>query len=85
MTMRLRTLLPTLAFSLGILAADPAISLSATITIVNLDGGGEGFNDPTPAAPVVTLVTLLKPRPWPSSWSTTASRSMAPPSLWSKP
>ena len=25
---------------------------SATITIVNLDGPGEGFNDPTPAAPV---------------------------------
>ena len=25
---------------------------AATITIVNLDGAGEGFNDPTPAAPV---------------------------------
>jgi hypothetical protein len=25
---------------------------NATITIVNLDGPGEGFNDPTPAAPV---------------------------------
>jgi len=27
-------------------------SHAATITIVNLDGAGEGFNDPTPAAPV---------------------------------
>ncbi len=25
---------------------------AATITVVNLDGGGEGFNDPTPAVPV---------------------------------
>ncbi len=50
--MRLRTLLPALAISIGVLAADPAISFSATITIVNLDGAGEGFNDPTPAAPV---------------------------------
>lgn len=25
---------------------------AATITIVNLDGAGEGFNDPTPAAPI---------------------------------
>ena len=25
---------------------------AATITIINLDGAGEGFNDPTPAAPV---------------------------------
>jgi len=25
---------------------------AATITIVNADGAGEGFNDPTPAAPV---------------------------------
>jgi len=52
MTMRLRTLLPALMVSLGILAADPAISFSATIVIVNMDGAGEGFNDPTAAAPV---------------------------------
>lgn len=25
---------------------------AATITVINLDGAGEGFNDPTPAAPV---------------------------------
>ena len=25
---------------------------AATITVVNTDGPGEGFNDPTPAAPV---------------------------------
>ena len=25
---------------------------AATITIINLDGAGEGFNDPTPATPV---------------------------------
>lgn len=35
---------------LAILAAVPAAA--ATITIVNVDGAGEGFNDPTPAAPV---------------------------------
>lgn len=28
------------------------LSGAATITIINLDGAGEGFNDPTPAAPV---------------------------------
>jgi hypothetical protein len=27
-------------------------SATATITIINMDGAGEGFNDPTPAAPV---------------------------------
>jgi hypothetical protein len=53
MTMRLRSFFPALFVSLGILAADPAVSFSAaTITIVNMDGAGEGFNDPTPAAPV---------------------------------
>lgn len=30
----------------------PALVSAATITIVNVDGAGEGFNDPTPAAPV---------------------------------
>src|SRR2546422_4244468 len=29
-----------------------AVTRAATITIVNLDGPGEGFNDPTPVAPV---------------------------------
>src|SRR5437773_8947510 len=29
-----------------------AVTRAATITIINLDGPGEGFNDPTPAAPV---------------------------------
>jgi len=30
----------------------PAAARAATITVVNTDGPGEGFNDPTPAAPV---------------------------------
>ena len=30
----------------------PSASFAATITIVNLDGANEGFNDPTPAAPI---------------------------------
>ena len=30
----------------------PSVFAAATITIVNVDGPGEGFNDPTPAAPV---------------------------------
>ncbi len=34
----------------GILAS--ATAAAATVTIVNADGAGEGFNDPTPAAPV---------------------------------
>jgi hypothetical protein len=29
--------------------AGPTTGLGATITIVNSDGAGEGFNDPTPA------------------------------------
>src|SRR5262245_54391946 len=29
-----------------------ALSHAATITIINLDSPGEGFNDPTPATPV---------------------------------
>src|SRR2546421_7270634 len=36
----------------GALALHPGRACAATITIVNLDGPGEGFNDPTPAAPV---------------------------------
>lgn len=37
-----------------VLSAGLAITSAraATVTIVNLDGAGEGFNDPTPAAPV---------------------------------
>ena len=31
--------------------ASPAVD-AATITVINNDGVGEGFNDPTPAAPV---------------------------------
>ena len=38
------------ALFLGLLAA-PAFA-AVTINIINLDGAGEGFNDPTPAAPV---------------------------------
>ena len=52
MTARPRMMLFALPLALLVLAADPAISFSATITIVNMDGAGEGFNDPTPAAPV---------------------------------
>jgi len=45
-------LLRTLAAaSLFAALASPSFA-SATITIINLDGPGEGFNDPTPAAPV---------------------------------
>ena len=37
----------------GLLLAGPASHVTAaTINIINLDGAGEGFNDPTPAAPV---------------------------------
>ena len=45
-----RATLPLLAGLLFALA--PATSGAATITIVNNDGVGEGFNDPTPAAPI---------------------------------
>ena len=41
----------TIAAATLLLALAGAAS-AATITIINLDGGGEGFNDPTPAAPV---------------------------------
>ncbi len=40
-----------IALVLG-LALTASAGLAATITIVNVDGAGEGFNDPTPAAPV---------------------------------
>jgi hypothetical protein len=41
-----------LAALLGALTLHPDRAGAATITIVNLDGPGEGFNDPTPVAPV---------------------------------
>jgi hypothetical protein len=44
----MRTLLATFILSLLLVGS----STAATITIVNLDGVNEGFNDPTPAAPV---------------------------------
>lgn len=48
----MRTCLRTLA-SAALLVALAAPSFgAATITIINMDGAGEGFNDPTPAAPV---------------------------------
>ena len=40
-----------MAMVLGLVTA-PRIGDAATITIVNLDGAGEGFNDPTVVAPV---------------------------------
>lgn len=41
-----------LLMTLALLAAAPSLAEAATIVIVNNDGIGEGFNDPTPAAPV---------------------------------
>lgn len=43
----LRTLL-----ALALLLALPVTARAATVTIVNIDGPGEGFNDPTPVAPL---------------------------------
>jgi hypothetical protein len=40
-----------LGLTVGLVAAGPAAA-DANIVIINLDGPGEGFNDPTPAAPV---------------------------------
>ena len=45
-----RLSLVSLALASLLVAAAPAIH-AATITVVNLDGAGEGFNDPTPVAP----------------------------------
>jgi hypothetical protein len=45
-----RLLVPALLLGLFLLAAGPGGAVS--ITIVNQDGAGEGFNDPTPAVPV---------------------------------
>jgi hypothetical protein len=41
-----------LAIGVAALAPVPAARAAATITIINADAPGEGFNDPTPAAPV---------------------------------
>ncbi|HEY3177044.1 MAG TPA: PA domain-containing protein [Candidatus Polarisedimenticolia bacterium] len=42
-----------LSTALGLLLVSPSPALAgATISIVNADGAGEGFNDPTPVAPV---------------------------------
>ena len=48
-----RVLLPLLAFcTIALLAPASPTLAEATITIINVDGPNEGFNDPTPAAPV---------------------------------
>jgi hypothetical protein len=48
---RLPRLLAGALVTLGLLLA-LAPARAATITIINADGAGEGFNDPTPAAPI---------------------------------
>ncbi len=48
---RLRAALLGLACLLAMVGASP-VARAATITVVNYDGAGEGFNDPTPVAPV---------------------------------
>lgn len=51
----MRRAAPTLATLAALLAAAlgaPAAARAATITVINSDGAGEGFNDPTPVAPV---------------------------------
>lgn len=47
----LRGMLAAAALATGLLAL-PTAALSATLFIVNNDAAGEGFNDPTPVAPV---------------------------------
>jgi len=48
----LRSLLRTLAAATLLAALASPTFATATITIINQDGPGEGFNDPTPVAPV---------------------------------
>lgn len=48
----MKTITRFLLLSLLVLAAASPALADATIVVVNLDGPGEGFNDPTPAAPV---------------------------------
>lgn len=52
MRARTRGVLRTLVAAGALLALLPGNADAATITIVNNDGPNEGFNDPTPAAPV---------------------------------
>ncbi len=47
-----RTALAALAGIVVIVATSAPAQASATISIINFDGANEGFNDPTPAAPV---------------------------------
>jgi len=49
--MKVRALILAMAPALLFLAA-PRVAVGATFTIVNLDGAGEGLNDPTPRTPV---------------------------------
>src|SRR5215510_251470 len=48
----LRLLCIALASAVLVAAAGRPAFAAATIIVVNVDGAGEGFNDPTPAAPV---------------------------------
>lgn len=52
MIARTRSFLASLPLAFALVAAEPVSSLAATITIINQDGAGEGFNDPTAVAPV---------------------------------
>ena len=48
----IKFLLPLFAIVAFLIAVPAIASAAARIVIVNLDGPGEGFNDPTPAAPI---------------------------------
>lgn len=50
--MALRTISLSAIFASVLCVLAPAAAKAATIVVVNGDGPGEGFNDPTPAAPV---------------------------------
>src|SRR5512134_406472 len=47
---RLASTLALIVLAVALAAAPPAAA--ATVTVLNLDGAGEGFNDPTGAVPV---------------------------------
>ena len=47
-----RLLPPILLFPLLLLAGAGSAAAAATISVINDDGAGEGFNDPTAVAPV---------------------------------
>ena len=51
-TNTIKTKLSLLLSLLVILLVSQAVYAGATITVINVDGPGEGFNDPTAAAPV---------------------------------